>query len=169
MTHICVRKMTIIVSDNGLSPGRRQAIIWHKAGILLIGPLGTNLTGILIEIHTFSFKKMHLKMSSGKWRPFRLGLNVLKMPPVWEFLQWLPFDVLHRNCLKNKNKNIFDLKTYLNIRVKNMFETCLSLVQLWLALFTFTYFNPIQRRHIGVKPFQFTAHSIICSKARSDW
>ena len=23
-------------------------------------------------------KKMHLKMSSGKWRPFRLGLNVLR-------------------------------------------------------------------------------------------
>ena len=32
---------------------------------------------ILIEILTFSFQKMHLKMSSGKWRPFCLGLNVL--------------------------------------------------------------------------------------------
>ena len=30
-----------------------------------------------IEIHTFSLKKIHLKMSSGKWRPFCLGLNVL--------------------------------------------------------------------------------------------
>ena len=30
----------IIVSDNGLSPGRRQAIISTNAGILLIGPLG---------------------------------------------------------------------------------------------------------------------------------
>ena len=77
MTHICVSKVTSIVSDNGLSPGRRQAIIWNNAGILLIGPLGTNFTGILIEIHTFSFKKMHLKMSSGKWRPFCLGLNVI--------------------------------------------------------------------------------------------
>ena len=27
---------TIIGSDNGLSPDRRQAIIWTKAGILLI-------------------------------------------------------------------------------------------------------------------------------------
>ena len=44
--------------------------------ILLIGPLGTNFSGMLIEIHTFSFKKIHLKMSSGKWRPFCLGLNV---------------------------------------------------------------------------------------------
>ena len=79
-THICVGKLTIIASDNGLSPGRRQAIIWTNAGILLIGPLGTNFNEILIEIHTFSFKKMHLKMSSVIWRPFCLGLNVLKTP-----------------------------------------------------------------------------------------
>ena len=70
VTPICVSKLTIIASDNGLSPGRRQAIIWTIAGILLIGPLGTNFNEILIEIHTFSFKKMHLKMSSAKWRPF---------------------------------------------------------------------------------------------------
>ena len=77
VTHICVGNLTIIASDNGLSPGRRQAIIWTNAGILLIGPLGTNFNEILIETHTFSFKKMHLKMSSVKWRPFCLGLNVL--------------------------------------------------------------------------------------------
>ena len=36
--HICIGNLTIIGSDNGLSPGRRQAIIWTNAGILLIGP-----------------------------------------------------------------------------------------------------------------------------------
>ena len=77
MTHICVRKQTIIGSDNGLSPDRRQAIIWTNAGLLLIGPLGTNFSEILIEILTFSFKKMRLKVSSAKRRPFCLGLNVL--------------------------------------------------------------------------------------------
>ena len=77
VTHICVSRLTITGSDNSLSPGRRQAVIWTNAEILLIGPLGTNFIEILIEIHTFSFKKMHLKMSSGKWRPFCLGLNVL--------------------------------------------------------------------------------------------
>ena len=71
-------KLTIIGSDNGLSPGRRQAIIWTNAGILLIGPLGTNFIEILIGIQTFSFKKMHLKMSSAKWHPFCLGLNALR-------------------------------------------------------------------------------------------
>ena len=77
MTHICVGKLTTIGSDNGLSPGRRQSIIWTIAGILLIWPLGTNFSEILIWNQTFSFKKMHLKMSSAKWRPFCLGLNVL--------------------------------------------------------------------------------------------
>ena len=75
VTHICVSKLTIIGSDNGLSPGRRQAIIWTNAGILSIGPLGTNFSEILIGIQTFSFRKMHLKISSGKWRPSCLGLN----------------------------------------------------------------------------------------------
>ena len=75
--HICVSRITIIGSDNGLSPGQRQAIIWTNAGILLIWNLGTNFNEILSEIHTFSFKKMHLKISSVKWRPFCLGLSVL--------------------------------------------------------------------------------------------
>ena len=55
VTHICVGNLIIIVSDNGLSPGRRQAIIWTNAAILIIEPLGTNFSGILIEILTFSF------------------------------------------------------------------------------------------------------------------
>ena len=75
--YVCVSNLTIIGSDNGLSPGRRQAIIWTNTGILFTGPLGSNFSEFLIEILTFSFKKMHLKVSSGKWRPFCLGLNVL--------------------------------------------------------------------------------------------
>ena len=77
MTHIYVSKLAITGSDNGLSPGRRQAIIRTNAGILLIGPLGTNFSEILIGIQTFSFKKLHMKMSSAKWRLFCLGLNEL--------------------------------------------------------------------------------------------
>ena len=77
VTHICVGYLTIIGSDNGLSPGRHQAITWTNVGIWLIGPLWTNFSEMLIEIHIFSFKKIHLKMSSGKWRPFCFGLNVL--------------------------------------------------------------------------------------------
>ena len=68
----------IIGSDNGLSPIQHQAITWTNAGILLIGPIGTIFNEILIQIHTFSFKKIHLKMLSGKWRPFCLGHNALR-------------------------------------------------------------------------------------------
>ena len=93
VTHMCVSKLTIIGSDNGLSPGRCQAIIWTNAGILLIKPCGTNFNEIWIKIKQFSFKKMRLKMSSGKRRPFCLSLNVL-MAVKWysycvmRFLWW---------------------------------------------------------------------------------
>ena len=59
MTHICVGKLNITGSGNGLSPGRRQDIIWTNAEILLIGPLGTNYrnfnrnSSIFIEENTF--------------------------------------------------------------------------------------------------------------------
>ena len=78
MTHICVSKLTIIGSDNGLAPERRQANIWNNAGVLLNGTSGTNFREILSEIHTCSLKDMQLKTSSGKRRPFCHCLNVLK-------------------------------------------------------------------------------------------
>ena len=92
VTHICISKQTIIGSDNGLSPGRHQAIIWTNAGILLIGTLGTNFSEILIENRIISFKKMGLKVSSVKWRPFCLGLNVLSVNHVLNF-----WDVLYHS------------------------------------------------------------------------
>ena len=44
LRHICVNKLAVIGSDNGLSPGRRQTVIWTNAGILLFVTLGTNFT-----------------------------------------------------------------------------------------------------------------------------
>ena len=82
VTHICVGKLIIIGSDNGLSPDRHQAIIWTNTGLLSIGPLRTYFSEILIGIQTFSFKKMRLKVSSAKWRPSCLGLNVLMSKPM---------------------------------------------------------------------------------------
>ena len=74
MTHIWDHKITIIGSDNGLSPGRRQATVWTNAAVLLIGPLGTIFSEISTENHRFSSKKMDLKMSSTKCGPFCFGL-----------------------------------------------------------------------------------------------
>ena len=66
--HICVTYLTIIASDNSLSPNRRQAIIWTNAGILLIRSLGTNCIEILIEIHIFiqenAFENVVWKMAA---------------------------------------------------------------------------------------------------------
>ena len=62
VTHICVGKLIIIGSDNGLSPDRRQAIIWTNAGLLSIGPLGIYFSENLIKIQQFSLKKMQVKM-----------------------------------------------------------------------------------------------------------
>ena len=74
---ICGSKLSVIGSDNGLPPDWRQPIIWTNAWILLVGSLGTNFSKIAIKILIFIFKKLHLKMLSGKWHPFCLGLNVL--------------------------------------------------------------------------------------------
>ena len=92
--HICFGNLTIIGSDNGLSPGRQQAIIWTKAGILLIGPLGTNLSEIA------------LKVSSAKLQPFCLGLNVLNCVAPMQFTVQVhggvTYDIIetHYACLK---------------------------------------------------------------------
>ena len=77
VTHICISKLTIIASDNGLTPDWHQAIIRTSAGIWLIPTQGTNFNEVC-EIHTFSFKKIHLKMSSAKLRQFCLSLKVLR-------------------------------------------------------------------------------------------
>ena len=73
--HICVSKLSIIGSDDGLWPGRRQAIYWTNAELLLIRTLGTNVNDILGEIKTFSLKKMYLK--NIVWEIVANFLNVL--------------------------------------------------------------------------------------------
>ena len=72
--HICVSVNWVSIgSENGLLPGRHQAIIWTNAVILSITPQGTYFNEILFEIQIFSFKKTHLNISSAKWRPFCPG------------------------------------------------------------------------------------------------
>ena len=53
------------------------AIIWNNADLLSIWKLRNNFIEIQIEIQTFSFKKIHLNRSCGKWRSFYFGNNVL--------------------------------------------------------------------------------------------
>ena len=51
-----INQYLISLSPSDLSPGHRQGIFWTNAGILTIGPLGTNTS---IKIHTCPFTKMH--------------------------------------------------------------------------------------------------------------
>ena len=108
VTHICVNKLTFIGEDNGLLAGRRQSIFWTNAGIMLIGPVGTKFNEMLIEIPVFSFTKRHLKMSSGKWRPFCVGVNVLiemadfddfKQPMAMKYAWW------HKSMIWDRDNN----------------------------------------------------------------
>ena len=71
MKHICVGKLAITGSDDGLAPGRRQAIIWTNAAVLLIRTLGTNFSDILSEINIFSnaFENVVCEMASIFSRP----------------------------------------------------------------------------------------------------
>ena len=78
MTHICVNKLTIIV-----------VILVQKMACCLVGANPLSNDGLLL-IHTLvtnvseiSVMKMHLEMTSRKWRPFCLGRNVLTLIPAW--------------------------------------------------------------------------------------
>ena len=160
MKHICVSKLTIIGSDNGLSPGRRQAIIWTNAGILLIGPLGANFSEILIEFHTFSLKKMHFKRLSAKWRPFCLGLNVLSCntcdgtcdPDIKHWIiidreMWLHWIVNTTNIMANKLSYLkqmlyriphdFRITLYLNRRYISWHVVCSYSTQFQFNQYTY--------------------------------
>ena len=74
---MCVGNLTIIGSDNGLSPGQRQVIVWTNAGIFLIGPLLTNFNenfyrNSYIFIQENVFESVVCKITA-----ICLGLNVL--------------------------------------------------------------------------------------------
>ena len=72
--HICVGNLTVIGSDSGLALTRRRYL--NKCWNIVNVTLGNKLQGNSIEILTVSFKKMWLKGSSAKWRPFCIGFNV---------------------------------------------------------------------------------------------
>ena len=137
--HICFSDLTIIGSDNGLSPGRRQAIIWAYAVTLIIVTLGTNFNEILFRIWKFSFKTIHFKMLSAKWLTFCLSLNVLmsKLCKIYTF-KWLEHlsSVRHLPPLKQKTKLELPLLRNTNdaLLVANSFT--------WKWIYIYIYYVP---------------------------
>ena len=118
LTHLCVSKQTIISSNNGFLPGWRQAIIWTNTGMLLLEPVGTEFSGNLIGIHTFS---------SGKLGPFCLGLHVLTMSHTHASLDylceqngpWQIFFALRESVGSDKAKDISTNRYAVDLEGKN--------------------------------------------------
>ena len=124
VTHICVRKLTIIGSDNDLSPDRHQAIISTCAGMLLIEPLGTNFNEFFIEIKISSLTNFNLKVWSVKvaatlYRPqcvkhcCRSDDDVIKwkhFPRYWPFVPFSLICVWMNGCVNNREAG--DLRRY---------------------------------------------------------
>ena len=126
--------------------------------MLLIEPLGS-FSGVLSEIHTFSFKKMHLKTSSAKWRPSCLGLNVLKTKASQgnisesrtssnAFLCFFPY--MQSMCTRSWNARLIKINQILHLKLqynlnkiicKNNYSSLISLSDIcwgFLGIFTCT-------------------------------
>ena len=73
--HICISELNIIGSDNGLALTRH---FWTNAGILLIWPLGTDFSEMLIKIHIFFIQANAWEIVICEVRAICLSLDVLK-------------------------------------------------------------------------------------------
>ena len=100
VTHICVNKLTIIGSDNGLSHERLQVTIWSNVGMLFIRTVGRKFGEIWSTIHTFSLNKIYFKPSSAKWRPSSRPKCVKEAPDNYMRLSYVIFN-------SNKLQRIF--------------------------------------------------------------
>ena len=79
----------IIRSDNGLSPGRRQAIIWTHVGILFIGPLGTSIwSKFKIILHENALENVVCEMASILSRPQCVNADCGEKCSSWQCLQF---------------------------------------------------------------------------------
>ena len=130
VTRICIGNLTIVGSDDDLSPSRHQSIIWTNAGIMLIRTLGTNYSEILSESLTFTCKKMHFKIYLGTWRPFCLGFNMMKLLwTLWVAKPWLKgscAECVGINRLRLATANTFyRVKTIPNSRHNDLIITSL--------------------------------------------
>ena len=84
-------------SDDGLLPIRRQAIILTSAGLLSIGPLGTNFSEILITTKIFIHEnasetvvcEMAVILSRERWGKAQVGhATVVDFVSVHSFYPW---------------------------------------------------------------------------------
>ena len=127
--HICVSKLTIICSENGLSPGQCQAVIWTIDGILLIWPLCANLSEKFIEI-----ENLH------SWNTFES--DVCKMSAILSQRPWWMWVI---QLLPNHNKTLISIVFFFVSYFHHGKERCciIWLCMLWLQLLIWIYFSTI--------------------------
>ena len=73
LTHLPLAPHICVIKRRQTSPVRRQAINWTNTELLSIGHIENKPQSNFDQSINFSFMKMHLKMSSAKWRPFCQG------------------------------------------------------------------------------------------------
>ena len=99
-------------------------------------PLGRNFSEILIKIQNFSFKKIHLKISSAKWRPFCPG----EMSSFTQLLQYL-YDYIigvYWNFASNMTSEPIQVRCVSIIRRHDLFK---NVVKMKIII----HDNPIER------------------------
>ena len=91
VTHMCVSELTIIGSDNGLSPGRRQAIIWTREWWNIVNwTLRNKLQWNFIRNSNIFIQQNALENVVCEMASICLGLNVL-IPITYQASKFLNF------------------------------------------------------------------------------
>ena len=103
MTHICISKLTTINSDNGLSPGRHQVIIWANARWNIVNSNFRNKLQWNLKRNSYIFTKKYIEKNTLKWRPLCLGLNVLTLDP---WIKLIRFDKRGTKVITRHTLNI---------------------------------------------------------------
>ena len=112
-TYICISKLNISDSDYGLSPGQHQAIIWTNGGKVIIWPLGTNFSELLIEIDTFYSIKFMWKHPLWNGAHFALAMSIFAtfQNDPWKFTNVKALTVIFhvRSCFGDyeKTRNLY--------------------------------------------------------------
>ena len=134
--YICVTKLSIIGSNNGLSPVRCQAIIWTNAGILLIEPLGTNWS---IFIDENAFQNVICEMASILSRPQCVNV-ILAKPPlkyVSNYLSQFHVDVHPNPCDESNIGFVYLLNHWGRNKMAAKFHATFSNVFCWMKIYKF--------------------------------
>ena len=132
-------------SDNGLSPGRSQAIISTNAGIFLIGPLETNFSEIFIEIKIFSLTNLRLKVSSAKVaailsRPQCVKiLTMNRVPPEYSIRTVMMNSQLTYHKTNQIQCDCFHLTHWGRDKMAAISQTTLANIFPWMQMLEFWY------------------------------